>query len=44
MAEATLALTMAPLGQGLRADSVDVDLMERDGTVARPARPLSAVR
>lgn len=34
MAEATLALTMAPLDQGLRADTVDVDLMERDGTVA----------
>jgi fatty-acyl-CoA synthase len=31
MAEATLALTMAPLGQGLRADTVDVDRMEQDG-------------
>jgi fatty-acyl-CoA synthase len=31
MAEATLALTMAPLGVGLRADDVDVDRMERDG-------------
>ena len=34
MAEATLALTMAPLGQGLRADDVDVDRMERDGVAA----------
>jgi fatty-acyl-CoA synthase len=33
MAEATLALTMAPLGQGLRYDTVDVDRMERDGQV-----------
>lgn len=33
MAEATLALTMAPLGEGLRADTVDVDRMERDGEV-----------
>ena len=31
MAEATLALTMSPLGEGLRADDVDVDQMERDG-------------
>jgi fatty-acyl-CoA synthase len=31
MAEATLALTMAPLHQGLRADTVDVDRMEQDG-------------
>ncbi len=33
MAEATLALTFAPLGEGLRSDSVDVDRMERDGHV-----------
>ncbi len=33
MAEATLALTMAPLDQGLRFDTVDVDRMERDGQV-----------
>lgn len=33
MAEATLALTMAPLNQGLRFDTVDVDRMERDGQV-----------
>lgn len=36
MAEATLALTMAPLGQGLQAASVDVERMEADGLV-RPA-------
>ena len=33
MAEATLALTMAPLEQGLRFDTVDVERMERDGLV-----------
>jgi fatty-acyl-CoA synthase len=33
MAEATLALTMAPVNQGLRFDTVDVDRMERDGIV-----------
>jgi len=33
MAEATLALTMAPLAQGLRFDTVNVDRMERDGLV-----------
>jgi fatty-acyl-CoA synthase len=33
MAEATLALTMAQVGQGLRFDTVDVDRMERDGVV-----------
>ena len=33
MAEATLALTMAPLNQGLRFDTVDIDGMERDGRV-----------
>ena len=31
MAEATLALTMAPLGQGLRTERVDVDRMEQHG-------------
>lgn len=33
MAEATLALTFAPLGEGLRFDTVDVDRLERDGHV-----------
>jgi len=33
MAEATLALTMAPLDRGLRFDTVDVDRMEQDGVV-----------
>lgn len=33
MAEATLALSMAPLDQGLRFETVDVDRMEREGVV-----------
>lgn len=33
MAEATLGLTMAPLGRGLIFDTVDVDRMEKDGVV-----------
>jgi fatty-acyl-CoA synthase len=35
MAEATLALTMAPLDRGLTSDTVDVARMERDGVAAR---------
>lgn len=31
MAEATLALSMAPLGEGLRAETLDVERLERDG-------------
>lgn len=31
MAEATLALTMAPLGAGLSVETLDVDRLERDG-------------
>ena len=31
MAEATLALTMSPLGQGLKSDTVSVDELERRG-------------
>jgi fatty-acyl-CoA synthase len=30
MAEATLALTMAPLGEGLAAETLDIDRLERD--------------
>ena len=38
MAEATLALSMAPLGGGLRFETVDTDRMERDGVVV-PTQP-----
>lgn len=36
MAEATLALTFAPLGEGLRTEDVDLDRLEAEG-VAAPA-------
>ena len=39
MAEATLALTLSPLGQGLRTDLADVDDLERRGRAVPPARP-----
>ncbi|MBX3484063.1 fatty acyl-AMP ligase [Phenylobacterium sp.] len=37
MAEATLALTMAPLGRGLVFDQVDVTRMEKDGAIVTGA-------
>jgi fatty-acyl-CoA synthase len=37
MAEATLALTLSPLGQGLLTDVADIERLERSGA-ARPAR------
>ncbi|MDQ2859719.1 MAG: AMP-binding protein, partial [Pseudomonadota bacterium] len=39
MAEATLALTLSPLGQGLRTDVADIDALERRATAAPPAGP-----
>ena len=37
MAEATLGLTMSPLGRGLIFDSIDVERMEKDGMVTAGA-------
>ncbi|MGI8840628.1 MAG: fatty acyl-AMP ligase [Caulobacteraceae bacterium] len=37
MAEATLALTLSPVGQGLRTDMADIDRLERDAVAAPPA-------
>ncbi|HWF01845.1 MAG TPA: fatty acyl-AMP ligase [Caulobacteraceae bacterium] len=36
MAEATLALSLTPIGQGLRTDPVDMDGLERDGVAESP--------
>ena len=36
MAEATLALSFAPLGEGLRVETLDVDLLERTGAAEAP--------
>jgi len=43
MAEATLALTMAPLGEGLVAETLDVDRLEQDA-LAVPAGETSRAR
>ncbi|MDB5481900.1 MAG: putative acyl-CoA synthetase [Caulobacteraceae bacterium] len=39
MAEATLGLTLSPLGQGLKTDLADVDDLERRGRAGPPTRP-----
>jgi fatty-acyl-CoA synthase len=36
MAETTLALSMAPLGEGLRTDRVDTDILEREERAVAP--------
>jgi fatty-acyl-CoA synthase len=37
MAEATLALSFAPLGEGLKTETVDLDRLENEGVAAQPA-------
>ncbi|GAA0604668.1 fatty acyl-AMP ligase [Craurococcus roseus] len=44
MAEATLAISFAPLGSGVRADTVDLDRLEREGVAAPPATGSRRVR
>jgi fatty-acyl-CoA synthase len=44
MAEATLAVSFAPLGAGVRTDTVDLDRLEREGVAAPPARGSRRVR
>ena len=44
MAEATLALSFAPLSQGLRTEALDVDRLERDQVAARSAAGARRVR
>ena len=44
MAEATLALSFAPLNRGLRAESLDVDLLEREGVARQPLGRSKRVR
>ena len=38
MAEATLCLTLTPVGGGLTTDETDMDRLEREGLATRPAR------
>ncbi|CAA9234138.1 MAG: AMP-binding enzyme, associated with serine palmitoyltransferase [uncultured Acetobacteraceae bacterium] len=44
MAEATLAVSFAPLGAGLRTDTVDLDRLEREGVAATPDADSRRVR
>ncbi len=44
MAEATLAVSFAPLGAGVRTDTVDLDRLEREGAAAPPAADSRRVR
>lgn len=44
MAEATLALTLTPVGQGLRTDLIDVERLERQGHAVAPATPSRRTR
>src|SRR5262249_46292582 len=44
MAEATLALSFAPLGRGLMAEALDVDLLERERLAKRPRNGARRVR
>ena len=38
MAEATLALTLTPVGEGLRTDHTDIDRLEREGLAIKPSK------
>jgi fatty-acyl-CoA synthase len=42
MAEATLALSMAPLGTGLRTETLDVERLEREAVAVDRRRPAAA--
>jgi fatty-acyl-CoA synthase len=44
MAEATLAITFAPIGRGIEMDTIDLDLMEQVGIIQAPADENSRVR
>jgi fatty-acyl-CoA synthase len=44
MAEATLALTLTPPGQGLHTDLTDIDRLERSGRADSPASPEARAR
>ena len=44
MAEATLAVSFNPLGAGLRTDTVDLDLLEREGVASTPGPGSRRVR
>ncbi len=44
MAEATLAISFAPLGRGIETDTIDLDRLEQDGLAVRPEDPDARTR
>ncbi len=44
MAETTLALTLAPVGEGIRTDRVDLEMLERTDVAVAPRRPGARTR
>ncbi len=44
MAEATLAISFAPIGRGIETDLVDLDRLEHDGIAAAPDNPDARTR
>lgn len=44
MAEATLAISFAPVGQGVQTETIDLDRLERDGIIAPPGTPEGRTR
>jgi fatty-acyl-CoA synthase len=44
MAEATLAISFAPIGRGIETDTIDLDLMEKDGIIQAPTDDSRRVR
>jgi fatty-acyl-CoA synthase len=44
MAEATLAISFAPIGRGIETDTIDLDLMEQTGIIQAPTATSRRVR
>ncbi len=44
MAEATLAISFAPVGRGIEIDTVDLDCLEQDGVARAPLGPQARAR
>jgi fatty-acyl-CoA synthase len=44
MAEATLAISFAPIGRGIETDTIDLDLMEQDGIIQAPTAQSTRIR
>ncbi len=44
MAEATLAISFAPIGRGIETDTIDLDRLEQDALAVRPQEPHARTR